>query len=204
MRRTRRPPRPPRRGRPGTSAERRRRALARRGWRASRRRAAPPGQVGGERPWPPLLAARCAVEGNGNDRSRPPWRRAPGCGIAGAMPAPKLFDRALIARRLDRAIAAGAADFLLARAAEDLAIGSPWSSASSPTPSMSARPARTPPPCCARPMSPRIAPTAAQPRRWALRRPRRRPRAAAARRSAPSTSPSRCSRCTRSTISPAR
>jgi SAM-dependent methyltransferase len=37
------------------------------------------------------------------------------------MPAPKLFDRALSARRLDRAIAAGAADFLLARAAEDLA-----------------------------------------------------------------------------------
>ncbi len=37
------------------------------------------------------------------------------------MPAPRLFDRALIARRLDRAIAAGAQDFLLARAAEDLA-----------------------------------------------------------------------------------
>jgi SAM-dependent methyltransferase len=39
------------------------------------------------------------------------------------MPAPQVFDRALIARRLDRAIAAGAAsaDFLLARAAEDLA-----------------------------------------------------------------------------------
>jgi SAM-dependent methyltransferase len=36
------------------------------------------------------------------------------------MSAPKLFDRALISRRLDRAIAAGAADFLLARAAEDL------------------------------------------------------------------------------------
>lgn len=32
-----------------------------------------------------------------------------------------LFDRALIARRLDRALAAGAADFLLTRAAEDLA-----------------------------------------------------------------------------------
>jgi SAM-dependent methyltransferase len=36
------------------------------------------------------------------------------------VPAPRLFDRALLARRLDRAIAAGAADFLLARAAEDL------------------------------------------------------------------------------------
>jgi SAM-dependent methyltransferase len=38
------------------------------------------------------------------------------------MPAPKLFDHALIARRLDRALAAGApgSDFLLARAAEDL------------------------------------------------------------------------------------
>ncbi len=38
---------------------------------------------------------------------------------------PKLFDRALLARRLDRAVAAGAessgADFLLVRAAEDLA-----------------------------------------------------------------------------------
>src|SRR3954469_17542294 len=36
------------------------------------------------------------------------------------MPAPKLFDRALAARRLDRALAAGAQDFLLVRAAEDL------------------------------------------------------------------------------------
>jgi SAM-dependent methyltransferase len=36
------------------------------------------------------------------------------------VPAPRLFDRALLARRLDRALAAGAADFLLARAAEDL------------------------------------------------------------------------------------
>jgi SAM-dependent methyltransferase len=37
------------------------------------------------------------------------------------MSAPALFDRALSARRLDRALAQGPADFLLARAAEDLA-----------------------------------------------------------------------------------
>lgn len=37
------------------------------------------------------------------------------------MSAPKLFDRALAAQRLDRALAQGPADFLLARAAEDLA-----------------------------------------------------------------------------------
>ena len=36
------------------------------------------------------------------------------------MSAPQLFDRALIARRLDRALAAGAQDFLLARTVEDL------------------------------------------------------------------------------------
>ncbi len=36
------------------------------------------------------------------------------------MSAPRLFDRSLLARRLDRAVAAGAQDFLLARAAEDL------------------------------------------------------------------------------------
>jgi SAM-dependent methyltransferase len=36
------------------------------------------------------------------------------------VPAPRLFDRALLARRLDRAISAGPAEFLLARAAEDL------------------------------------------------------------------------------------
>jgi len=37
------------------------------------------------------------------------------------MSAPRLFDRALAARRLDRALAQGPADFLLARAADDLA-----------------------------------------------------------------------------------
>ena len=37
------------------------------------------------------------------------------------MTPPRLFDRALIARRLDRALAAGSQDFLLARCAEDLA-----------------------------------------------------------------------------------
>jgi SAM-dependent methyltransferase len=37
------------------------------------------------------------------------------------MPAPRLFDRALIARRLDRALAAVPQDFLLARCAEELA-----------------------------------------------------------------------------------
>lgn len=37
------------------------------------------------------------------------------------MSAPKLFDRALAAQRLDRALSQGPADFLLARAAEDLA-----------------------------------------------------------------------------------
>ena len=37
------------------------------------------------------------------------------------MSAPKLFDRALAAQRLDRALARGPADFLLVRAAEDLA-----------------------------------------------------------------------------------
>ena len=37
------------------------------------------------------------------------------------MSAPRLFDRALAARRLDRALRQGPADFLLARAAEDLA-----------------------------------------------------------------------------------
>lgn len=36
------------------------------------------------------------------------------------MSAPRLFDRALIARRLDRALAASPADFLLRRAADDL------------------------------------------------------------------------------------
>jgi SAM-dependent methyltransferase len=36
------------------------------------------------------------------------------------MPAPALFDRALTAQRLDRALRQGPADFLLARAAEDL------------------------------------------------------------------------------------
>jgi SAM-dependent methyltransferase len=36
------------------------------------------------------------------------------------MPAPALFDRALTARRLDRALRQGAQDFLLARAAEEL------------------------------------------------------------------------------------
>ena len=37
------------------------------------------------------------------------------------MAAPKMFDRALGARRLDRALAEGAQDFLLARAADDMA-----------------------------------------------------------------------------------
>ena len=37
------------------------------------------------------------------------------------MSAPRLFDRALAARRLDRALAQGPAEFLLARAADDLA-----------------------------------------------------------------------------------
>ncbi len=42
------------------------------------------------------------------------------CAIPSAMSAPRLFDRALIARRLDRALAASPADFLLRRVAEDL------------------------------------------------------------------------------------
>ena len=41
--------------------------------------------------------------------------------IGAAMSAPTLFDRALTARRLDRALKAGPADFLLARCVEELA-----------------------------------------------------------------------------------
>ncbi len=42
-------------------------------------------------------------------------------GLKQFMSAPRLFDRALAARRLDRALVQGPADFLLARATEDLA-----------------------------------------------------------------------------------
>ncbi len=48
------------------------------------------------------------------------WRGGAVGPYAWPMSAPRLFDRALIARRLDRALAATPADFLLRRAADDL------------------------------------------------------------------------------------
>jgi SAM-dependent methyltransferase len=66
------------------------------------------------------MSISAAYSGPARDGSEITWPRAPGCVISFAMSAPRLFDRALIARRLDRALAATPADFLLRRAVDDL------------------------------------------------------------------------------------